>query len=44
MAASGMGVKSIAKALQAQGVKISGPTVAARLKELWGQLALPLGS
>jgi hypothetical protein len=38
MAASGMGCKSIAKALQAQGVKISHATVANRLRELKGQL------
>jgi len=40
MAGSGMGVKAIAKALQSQGVSISGPTVATRLRELKGQLTL----
>jgi arginine repressor len=34
-----MGVQKIAKALRAQGVEISGPTVSARLKELQGQLS-----
>jgi hypothetical protein len=36
MAASGMGVKTIAKALKAKGVKISHATVASRLRELEG--------
>jgi hypothetical protein len=36
MAASGMGCKSIAKALQDQGVKISHATVASRLREFRG--------
>jgi hypothetical protein len=40
MAASGIGVKSIAKALRGQGVEISHTTVAARLRELKGQLVL----
>jgi hypothetical protein len=40
MAASGMGCKAIAKVLQGQGVVISHATVAARLRELKGQLSL----
>jgi hypothetical protein len=40
MAASGMGVKAIAKALQGRGVEISHATVANRLMELKGQLTL----
>jgi hypothetical protein len=41
LAASGLGVHKIAKALKAQyGVSISGPTVSARLRELQGQLRL----
>jgi hypothetical protein len=39
LARTGMGVHKIAKALQSQGVEISGPTVSARLKEMQGQLA-----
>jgi hypothetical protein len=40
MAASGMGVKAISKALRGQGVEISHATVASRLRELKGQLTL----
>jgi hypothetical protein len=40
LAGTGMGVHKIAKALQAQGVEISGPTVSVRLRELKGQLRL----
>jgi hypothetical protein len=40
LAGTGMGVQKIARALQAQGVEISGPTVSARLRELKGQLTL----
>jgi hypothetical protein len=40
LSASGMGVKRIAKALQAQGVAISHTTVANWLRELKGQLRL----
>jgi hypothetical protein len=41
LARTGLGVHKIAKELQAQyGVKISGPTVSARLRELKGQLSL----
>jgi hypothetical protein len=40
MASSGMGVKTIAKALRGQGVEISHATVANRLRELQGQLTL----
>lgn len=41
LASTGVGVHKIAKALKAQyGIAISGPTVAARLRELKGQLRL----
>ncbi|HZA25720.1 MAG TPA: hypothetical protein VFA32_24510 [Dehalococcoidia bacterium] len=40
LAGTGLGVHKIAKALQAQGVDISGPTVSTRLRELRGQLRL----
>jgi hypothetical protein len=40
MAASGMGVKAIAKVLRGQGVEISHATVANRLRELKGQVRL----
>jgi hypothetical protein len=42
LAGTGMGVKTIAKKLQAGGVQISHATVATRLKELRGQLQLSL--
>jgi hypothetical protein len=44
LAGSGVGVKRIAKKLQAGGVQISHTTVANRLKELQGQLQLSLQS
>jgi hypothetical protein len=40
MAASGMGVKAIARVLRGQGLEISHTTVATRLRELKGQLSL----
>ena len=40
LAGTGLGVHKIARALKAQGVSISGPTVAARLRELKGQVSL----
>jgi hypothetical protein len=41
LAASGLGVHKIAKALKSQyGVTISGPTVSVRILELQGQLRL----
>jgi hypothetical protein len=44
LASDGVGVKGIAKRLRDSGLKISHMTVARRLKELRGQLMMPLGS
>jgi hypothetical protein len=45
LSVAGVGVRKIAKTLKAQyGVAISGPTVSAQLRELRGQLMMPLGS
>jgi hypothetical protein len=44
LASAGVGVKGIAKRLRDSGLKISHMPVARRLKELRGQLMMPLGS